>query len=80
MTTIADVGVNTPLFQLLERVVKGEYITITHHGVAVAELIPKTTKKPSDVQVAIAKLKEFQASHTLGGLVARELIEEGRRY
>ncbi len=64
MTTIAEVGINTPWFQLLERVIKGEYVTITHRGVTVAELIPKTTKNPSAIQIAIAQLKEFQASHT----------------
>jgi len=80
MTTIAEVGINTPWFQLLERVIKGEYVTITHRGVTVAELIPKTAKNSLEIQIVIAKLKEFQASHTLGGLKARELIEEGRRY
>jgi prevent-host-death family protein len=80
MTNVAEVGINMPWFQLLERVMKGEYITITQRGVAVAKLTPITPQKPSDIHKAIAKLKEFQASHTLGGLKTRELIEEGRRY
>lgn len=69
----------THLPQLLERVAKGERITITRHGVPVAMLVPAGPEK-ADVEEAVRKMVEFGKGRSLGGLTIRELVEEGRRY
>lgn len=71
---------------LLARVQKGERVTITRHGMPVAELVPATMRAQSavggvptmSVEEAIAKLKEFGKGHRLDGITIRELIDEGR--
>ena len=79
MESIGAYEAKTHLSQLLERVGRGERITITRHGVPVAVLVPPSQtnlENPADV---ITRLKTFRANHTLGDLTLRELIEEGRR-
>ena len=44
-----------------------------------AELVPFRSGDVSAIRDAIADLKDFQATHSLGGLSIRELIDEGRR-
>ncbi len=66
------------LTQLLERVVKGEKITITEDGVPVATLQPAGSSKRMSVREAIDQLKGFRHSHHLEGLSIRDMIEEGR--
>ncbi len=68
----------THLPALLERVSRGEQITITKHGRPVARLVPVAKPDVERRRAAIAKLKEFAQGHTLGAPVKR-LIEEGRR-
>lgn len=69
----------THLPQLLERVAKGERITITRHGVPVAVLVPVQPEK-ADVEDAVRKMLEFGKGRSLGGLTIREMVEEGRRF
>lgn len=68
----------THLPALLERVQRGEQITITKHGKPIARLIPIRRPDPDRRHQAIEKLKEFSKGHTLG-VPVRQLIEEGRR-
>lgn len=68
----------THMPRLLERVAKGERITITKHGVPVALLSPATGSRKPVAQV-IDELRSFRAGHKLEGLSLREMIEEGRR-
>jgi prevent-host-death family protein len=78
MEKIGSREARTHLSRLLKRVMKGERITITRHGVAVAELVP--VGRPSrSVAEAIAALQEFRKGNRLGGLTIKELIEHGRR-
>ena len=71
----------THLPRLLERVARGERITITKHGTPVAMLVPATTAGPQpDVRAAVDAMKRFRKGRSLGGLTIRELIEEGRRF
>ncbi|MGI8971893.1 MAG: type II toxin-antitoxin system Phd/YefM family antitoxin [Dehalococcoidia bacterium] len=79
MTTVGSYEAKTHLPQLLERVARGEKITITKHGVPVAMLVPARRRR-LDVQTAVDKLKEFRKGRSLNGLTLREMIEEGRRY
>lgn len=79
METVGAYEAKTHLPKLLERVLKGERITITKHGVPVAVLQPPDTTKMVDTKLVIAKLRELRKKHTLGKLSIREMIEQGRR-
>lgn len=78
-----DVGAfeaKTHLPKLLRRVQAGERFVITRHSQPIAELIPFQAQDADKVQAAIAGLKAFQETHSLGGLSVRQMIEEGRKY
>jgi prevent-host-death family protein len=79
METVGAYEAKTHLPKLLERVLKGERITITKHGVPVAVLQPPDPQKTADTQSVIAELRKLRNKHTLGGLSIREMIIEGRR-
>ena len=79
METVGAYEAKTHLTQLLERVAKGEKITITKHGVPVATLQPADSAKRTPVRDVIDQLKRFRSRHRLDGLSIRDLIEEGRR-
>lgn len=79
METIGAYEAKTHLPQLLERVAKGEKITITKHGVPVATLQPADSSKRTPVRDVIDQLKQFRSAHRLDGVSVREMIEEGRR-
>lgn len=64
---------------LLERVQKGETVTITKHGVPIATLGPVKRRDQEDVSRAVQELKEFSKGRTLGGLSIKDLVNEGRR-
>jgi prevent-host-death family protein len=70
----------TRFSELLEKVEKGEEITITKHGNPVAKLVPlkkKTTER--DRKELIERWRETAKGLSLGGLKIRDLINEGRR-
>lgn len=69
----------THLPRLLERVAQGERITITRHGVPIAELVPVETVRKIDPADAVAAIRSFRRGKTLAGDSLKELIEEGRR-
>ena len=79
MEKIGAYEAKTHLPKLLERVMKGERITITKHGVAVAVLQPPEPERTADTTSVIAELRAFRSKHSLGGLTIREMIEDGRR-
>lgn len=68
----------THLPALLERVARGEQITITRHGKPIARLVPIGRSDPDRRRGAVEKLKEFAKGRTLG-VPVKQLIEEGRR-
>lgn len=72
----------THLANLLERVARGEVITITKHGVPVARLAPlEDPKKPRDPAALLAEFRAFRKRHPLPPTVtARDLINEGRKW
>jgi len=78
MPRVGAYEAKTHLPKLLERVARGERITITKHGVPVAELVPADSAPRKAIGDAIAELKEFRKEHTLGDLSLRDLIEAGR--
>lgn len=79
METVGAYEAKTHLPKLLERVRKGDRITITKHGIPVAILQPFEPDKRIDVGSVIMEIREFRAKKKLSGLSIREMIEEGRR-
>jgi prevent-host-death family protein len=84
METVGSYEAKTHLPRLLERVERGESITITRHGKPVARLVPAV---PVAAQPGVTELLEamrtFQEKEapTLGDdLSVRDLIDEGRRF
>ena len=81
MKTVGAYEAKTHLPRLLDEVAGGETITITRHGVPVAQLVPMPDNRRPDVGKAIDEWREFRRQHniTLGpDLTIRDLIEEGR--
>lgn len=78
MGTVGTYEVKTHLSKLLDRVVKGERITITRHGVPVAMMVPAVPGRKT-IADAVADIRELRAGMDLGDLALKELIEEGRR-
>ena len=71
----------THLAQLLDRVERGERITITRHGHPVAELVPPAGAPQMTVDEAIAGLLEIRSRSPLGpDLTIKQLVNEGRRF
>ncbi len=78
MDKVGAYEAKTHLPALLDRVEKGERITITRHGKAVAVLGPVSSGKVA-VGEAIEGIFELRKQMRLDGLDVRKLIEEGRR-
>ena len=79
MQTVGAYEAKTHLSKLLERVLKGERITITKHGVPVAVLQPPDLEKKVDTKSVILELRKFRDKNRLNGISIRDMIEEGRR-
>jgi prevent-host-death family protein len=81
--TVGAYEAKTHLSDLLERVSRGERITITKHGVPVAVLLPPDPAPRKEVKQVIAELRRFRSELHAKGATAtqaeiREWIEEGR--
>lgn len=74
----------TQLSKLLERVARGEHITITKHGKPIAELRPVGSKDNEALSVALSRLDELRHSRPASRkpITVAEIIgakNEGRR-
>ena len=78
MTTIGAYEAKTHFSKLVERVARGERITITRHGVPVMTMQPVSTNPKTPPENVIAAIKTFRKERRLEGLSIREMIEEGR--
>jgi prevent-host-death family protein len=78
--TVGAYEAKTHLPRLLDEVARGKAITITKHGVPIAMLVPAPEARRKNVREVIRDLREFRKGRTLGGVMIRELIEEGRRF
>ena len=76
-TKIGAYQAKTNFSQIIERVSRGERITITKHGVPVALISPIELKPSREVSEVIKDLKNFRHYLRLEGDL-REMIEEGR--
>ncbi|MCA9999612.1 MAG: type II toxin-antitoxin system prevent-host-death family antitoxin [Anaerolineales bacterium] len=79
METVGAYEAKTHLPKLLERVVKGECITISRHGIPIAILQPYDNRLNSNVSSVIAELRQFRKGKRTDSLSIRDMIEEGRR-
>jgi len=80
MIEVGSYEAKTHLPRLLDRVARGERITITKHGVPVAMLVPVENRPKMSRQEAVEAMRAFRKGHRLDGLTIREMIEEGRKY
>ena len=80
MKSIGAYVAKTHLSELIDRVAKGERITITRHGVPVAMLVPPEGVPQRSPRETIAQLREFRKGLRLKGLSVRKLIEEGKEH
>jgi prevent-host-death family protein len=79
MKTVGTFEAKTHLSTLLEQVERGEEITITRHGKAVARLVPVGAVDRDRLEETVARLKAFRRGRRLGEVSAKALIEDGRR-
>lgn len=78
MPTVGAYQAKTRFSELVERVQKGERITITRYGEPVAVLIPVESAPPSPLDEVIRDIKSLRTQNSLGDLNLKEMIEEGR--
>ena len=80
MELIGAYEAKTHLPQLLDRVARGEHLTITRHGKPVAQLIPMATDRQRAQQAAarIIERRRHLKKAPLADLMAT--IHEGHRY
>lgn len=80
MPTVGAYEAKAHLSALLDRVERGERVTITRHGRPVALLVPVPGAAQHTVDDAVSSILTLRKGNRLGGdLTVRELIEEGRR-
>lgn len=80
METIGAFEAKTRLSALLERVSKGETITITRHGVPAAMLVPVEGARRRLAHVAIVeRMRDLRKRAKVDRMSVKEMIEEGRR-
>lgn len=81
MKTIGSYEAKTHLPRLLEEVVNtGVTITITKHGVPVAQLTPMPSSQNPDINSVIQEIRSLRQSISLNGLSVQDMIAEGRRF
>jgi prevent-host-death family protein len=84
MRTVQTIGAfeaKTHLASLLERVSKGEQITITRHGVPAAMLVPIGGTQPKLTHKEIVEgLRALRKRVKPGKMNVREMVAEGRRF
>lgn len=80
MKTIGAFEAKTHLSALLERVSKGETITITRHGVPAARLVPiEEPAKQMKHATLLERMRDLRARVKPDTMTVKEMIEEGRR-
>ena len=81
MESIGAFEAKTHLSALLDRVAKGERITITRHGIPAALLVPvaEVEAKLSHKEI-VEGMSALRQRVKPGKMGVREMINEGRRY
>jgi prevent-host-death family protein len=81
MESIGAFEAKTHLSALLDRVAKGERITITRHGIPAALLVPvaEAETKLSHKEI-VEGMRALRQRVKPGKMGVREMVNEGRRY
>ena len=81
METVGSFEAKTHLAALLDRVAKGERITITRHGIPSAMLVPITAveTKLSHKEI-VEEMRALRQRVKPGKMSTREMVNEGRRF
>jgi prevent-host-death family protein len=79
--TIGAFEAKTHLAALLDRVAKGEKITITRHGIPAAVLVPvaETEARLSHKEI-VEGMRALRKVVKPGKMSVREMVNEGRRF
>jgi prevent-host-death family protein len=81
METIGSFDAKTHLSSLLNRVAKGERITITRHGIPAAMLVPIGDAEWKLTHTEIVEgLRALRKRVKPGKMGVREMVNEGRRF
>jgi prevent-host-death family protein len=81
MASIGAFEAKTHLSDLLDRVARGEKITITRHGVPAALLVPVTETAPKLTHQEIVEgMRALRKRVKPGRMSVREMVKEGRRF
>jgi prevent-host-death family protein len=81
MESIGAFEAKTHLSALLDRVAKGERITITRHGVPAAMLIPiKESPAGLTHQEVVEAMRQLRKRVKPGNMSVSEMVNEGRRF
>ena len=80
MQTVGAYEAKTKFSAILNKVINGEDITITLHGVPVVDMRRHNKQEPSELEAAIAEIMELRKSFAgvFEGENIKALIEEGR--
>jgi prevent-host-death family protein len=76
--TIGIYEARTRFSEIIDKVGKGEEVTVTRHGVPVARIIPVDSEKKLAVRDAIEAMQKFGRGKSLRGLSLKKMIREGR--
>jgi prevent-host-death family protein len=79
ISSIGAYEAKTHLPRLLDQVERGDTVTITKHGRAVARLVPFSSRSSITPEAVIAALRTARVGVRRGGDSVREMVEEGRR-
>jgi len=81
-TWVGTFHAKTHLSQLLERVARGEEITITKHDRPIARLVPAGRISREQIATVFRQLDELRRSlpRPAGQTTLKQLIHEGRRF
>ena len=81
MTRVGAFKAKTHLSDLLDRVSRGEKITITRHGVPAAMLVPiEEVKAKLSHEEIIEGMRQLRRRIKSGKMSVREMVTQGRRF
>jgi prevent-host-death family protein len=81
MDSIGAFEAKTHLAELLDRVARGEKITITRHGVPAALLVPVEEKEARMTHREIVEgMRALRKKVKRSKMSVRDMVEEGRRF
>ena len=81
MASVGAFEAKTHLSDLLDRVARGEKITITRHGVPVALLVPVEEKEAKLTHREIVEgMRALRRRVKPGKMSVRDMVKEGRRF